>query len=238
MHQLGLFNMLIAIVTVLLLPYLSVTAKEYAWNECSDSSSSSSCKRGCVPGVPGVPGTPGSNGASGLPGNPGVNGAQGPPGTKGETGSTGPQGPPGPLGGSWKQCVFNKLNDGRDNGQVAQCVFNKESDNTGLRVFWNGDFRIFNCDSCCKRWYFTFNGAECTTPGVIEGLLYLWKGRNTQNIHRIRHVEGVCMNIAKGQVTVGFSVGNCPGFGGGVDAYTGWNSLTRIYVEEVPPPQA
>lgn len=75
-------------------------------------------------------------------------------------------------------------------------------DDTGLRVFWNGDFRIYNCDLCCKRWYFTFNGAECTTPGTIEGLLYLWKGKDVENIHRIRHIEGVCMNVAKGQVTV------------------------------------
>lgn len=106
-----------------------------------------------------------------------------------------------------------------------------------MRVFWNGDFRIYNCDLCCKRWYFTFNGAECTTPGTIEGLLYLWKGKDVENIHRIRHIEGVCMNVAKGQVTVGFSVGNCQGYGD-ADAYTGWNSLARIYVEEVPPPQA
>ena len=35
---------------------------------------------------------------------------------------------------------------------------------------------------------------------------------------------------------VGFWVGNFAGYGSAY-AYTGWNSVSRIYVEEVPPPQ-
>ena len=58
-----------------------------------------------------------------------------------------------------------------------------------------------------------------------------------KDLHRPRHIEGVCENIAKGTVRVGFWVGNCAGYGF-ADAYTGWNSVSRIYVEEVPPPQA
>jgi len=42
-----------------------------------------------------------------------------------------------------------------------------------------------------------------------------------------------CNGIHKGRVRVGFWVGNCAGYGS-VDAYTGWDSVSRIYIEEVP----
>ena len=53
---------------------------------------------------------------------------------------------------------------------------------------------------------------------------------------RVRQIEGVCENIHKGEVKVGFWVGNCRGYGD-ADARTAWNSVARIYVEEIPPPQ-
>ena len=58
-----------------------------------------------------------------------------------------------------------------------------------------------------------------------------------KDLHRVRHIEGVCEKIHKGTVRVGFWVGNCAGYKS-ADAYTGWNSVSRMYVEEVPPPQA
>ena len=58
-----------------------------------------------------------------------------------------------------------------------------------------------------------------------------------KNLHRVRQIEGVCEKVQKGRVRVGFWVGKCHGFGSSADAYTGWNSVSRIYVEEVPPPQ-
>ena len=57
-----------------------------------------------------------------------------------------------------------------------------------------------------------------------------------KNLHRVRQIEGVCEKVHKGTVRVGFWVGNCASYGS-ADAYTGWNSVSRIYVEEVPPPQ-
>lgn len=61
---------------------------------------------------------------------------------------------------------------------------------------------------------------------------------NNQNIHRHRHIEGYCDNIAvKGQVRVGFWLGNCAGYGDAADAETGWNAVSRILVEEMPPQQ-
>ena len=122
---------------------------------------------------------------------------------------------------------------------LQECVFKKTSGNTELRVFWSGNLRIYNCNSCCRRWYFTFNGAECSAPAAIDGVVYMESGTSgrRKNLHRPRHIEGVCGKIHKGTVRVGFWVGNCAG-SAAADAYTGWNSVSRIYVEEVPPPQA
>ena len=119
-----------------------------------------------------------------------------------------------------------------------ECIFKKTSATTGLRVFWSGTLRLANCHACCRRWYFTFNGAECSTPGAIDGVVYMIQGNSRRkDLHRVRHIEGVCEKIRKGTVRVGFWVGNCAGYGS-ADAYTGWNSVSRLYVEEVPPPQA
>ena len=121
---------------------------------------------------------------------------------------------------------------------LKECIFKKASDTTGLRVFWSGNLRLYGCHACCRRWYFTLNGAECSTPGAIDGVVYMVYGNGgKKNLHRPRHIEGVCEKIHKGTVRVGFWVGNCAGYGS-ADAYTGWNSVSRIYVEEVPPPQA
>ena len=58
-----------------------------------------------------------------------------------------------------------------------------------------------------------------------------------KNLHRVRQIDGVCEKVHQGRVRVGFWVGKCGGFGN-ADASTAWNSVSRIYVEEVPPPQA
>ena len=117
------------------------------------------------------------------------------------------------------------------------CLFTKNFSDTSLHVYWTGTLRIYNCDDCCKRWYFTFNGAECSGPLPIDGVVYMHKGSG-KNPHRVRHIEGHCNNIHKGKVRVGFWVGNCAGFSGSYDAYTGKNSVSRIFIEEVPKPQA
>ena len=112
-------------------------------------------------------------------------------------------------------------------------MFVKKRDDTYLRVFFGGTLRIYNCNACCKRWFFTFNGAECSDH--IEGVYYMWKGLGREDLHRHRHIEGYCGNIKKGTIRVGFNVGNCHGFGN-ADAYTGYNAVSRIVVEEVPRP--
>ena len=117
------------------------------------------------------------------------------------------------------------------------CVFTKNFSDTALHVYWTGNLRIYKCTACCKRWYFTFNGAECSTPLPIDGVVYMWQG-NTQDLHRVRHIEGHCNNVHKGRVRVGFWVGDCQSGGGNAgDAMTGWRSTSRIFVEEVPKAQ-
>lgn len=207
-------------------------------------------------GIPGLPGKPGDQGPAGRDGRDGINGlngvqgqpgrdgvpgrdgAQGPLGLKGEGGPQGPVGPPGSgsTSANWKECVWKK-EDGKDNGKIMDCMFVKKSSGTALRVYYGGNLRIYSCDRCCKRWYFTFNGTECSGPMAIDGVFYLLKGANAhEDLHRHRHIEGHCLNIPKGNVRVGFWVGNCHGYGN-ADASTGWNSVSRIYVEEVSPPQ-
>lgn len=185
------------------------------------------------PGKTGPQGSPGVNGREGDKGNPG---AHGPPGQKGERGESGRPGSPGLMPvKNWKECAWN-TDDGKDNGLIKDCVFTKNFSDTALHVSWTGNLRVYKCTICCKRWYFTFNGAECSAPLPIDGIVYMWSGNN-QDLHRVRHIEGHCNNIHKGKVRVGFWVGNCrtsrPG-----DAHTGWQSVSRIFVEEVPRAQS
>ena len=116
-----------------------------------------------------------------------------------------------------------------------QCTLNKQHSYTSLRVVFQGALRITGCTNCCKRWYFTFNGNECRQPFAIDAIIY--HSANI-NIHRSTTVEGYCGGIGQGAVNVGFSVGNCWGGSKSGDAYTSWNSVSRIIIEEVPPPQS
>ena len=46
---------------------------------------------------------------------------------------------------------------------IQDCVFTKNFSQTSLHVAWTGDLRVTSCTDCCRRWYFTFNGAECSS---------------------------------------------------------------------------
>ena len=82
------------------------------------SSSNCGCGGCCAPGIPGIPGTPGPAGQSGPQGPTGPTGPAGAQGPKGDQGAQGIQGPTGPRG-PWKQCAFNKLNNGADSGLIV-----------------------------------------------------------------------------------------------------------------------
>ena len=100
-------------------------------------------------------------------------------------------------------------------------------------MFYEGNLRSYG-SRICNRWYFTFDGAECAKPETTEAVD--WVGTTTVDVHRHRHIEGYCNQVPKGHIRVGFWIGQCEGYSLG-DGYSGWNSMSRILIEEVPPPQ-
>ena len=62
------------------------------------------------------------------------------------------------------------------------CIFTKKKDNTALRVVFQGNIYLGSCSSCCKRWFITFNGAECSGPLPID--VAIWIGNKDENNHR------------------------------------------------------
>ena len=121
---------------------------------------------------------------------------------------------------------------------LQECTFNKLTSDTSLKVSFQGNLRV-NGNGMCNRWYFKFNGNECSGPMTIEALVYnRWSSGNTNNdlLHH-RSFEGYCENIPQGAVRVELWVGKCNSNTLG-DAYTGWNSVSRIITEEVSRPQS
>ena len=111
------------------------------------------------------------------------------------------------------------------------CQFTKIKDNTTLHVVFQGNIYLGGCGSCCKRWFITFNGAACSAPLPIDAALWIPNG-NT-NDHRHGAIEGCCDNIRKGDIRVGINIGNCPNYGNS-NGNTGWMSVSRLIIEEVP----
>ncbi|XP_070823143.1 collagen triple helix repeat-containing protein 1-like isoform X2 [Chaetodon trifascialis] len=188
----------------------------------------------CMQGPAGLPGREGNPGTNGIPGTPGIPGRDGQKGEKGECINEIFEEPWRP---NYKQCAWNSLNYGIDLGKVADCTFTKLRSDSAVRVLFSGSLRLKCKSACCQRWYFTFNGAECTGPLPIESIIYLDQGspelNSTINIHRTSSVEGLCEGVKAGLVDVAVWVGTCADYPRG-DASTGWNSVSRIIIEELP----
>ena len=98
--------------------------------------------------------------------------------------------------------------------------------------------RVAGTSSKCNRWYFKFNGNECSGPMTIEAVVYnYWPSGNPNLLHH-RSFEGYCENIPQGAVRVELWVGQCGRSYTLGDAETGWNSVSRIMIEEVSRPQS
>ena len=98
--------------------------------------------------------------------------------------------------------------------------------------------RVLGNNDKCNRWYFKFNGNECSGPMTIEAVVYnYWPSGNPNLLHH-RSFEGYCENISQGAVRVELWVGQCSGGYHLGDARTGWNSVSRIMIEEVSRPQS
>ncbi|XP_066289697.1 collagen triple helix repeat-containing protein 1-like [Branchiostoma lanceolatum] len=117
--------------------------------------------------------------------------------------------------------------------QPQECAFNKVSPTSALRLTWSGALRVLSASACCKRWFFTLNGSECSDPVPIDGVM-LTNGAGSISIHRVSTIDGLCFNLPAGPVTVALNVGECaaPAYPNS-DAYTGLNSYSRIIVEEL-----
>ena len=113
-----------------------------------------------------------------------------------------------------------------------ECSFNKLQSNTALKVSYQGNIRVYAIGGC-NRWYFKFNGNECSGPMTIDSVVYTDFYGQQPNVHRNHFFEGYCENIARGTVSVELWVAECSQG----NAYTGWNSVSRIMIEEVPPSQ-
>ena len=117
------------------------------------------------------------------------------------------------------------------------CLFNKLQSDTAIKVSFQGNTRVYGSSSKCNRWFFKFNGNECSGPMTIEAVVYNdWPSGNLNLLHH-RSFEGYCENIPQGTVGVELWVGQCPGNTLG-DAYTGWQSVSRIMIEDVSKPQS
>ncbi|TRY95788.1 hypothetical protein DNTS_018336 [Danionella cerebrum] len=154
----------------------------------------------------GVPGVQGRDGNPGINGIPGTPGIPGRDGLKGEKGECVSERFEDPWKPNFKQCAWNSLNYGIDLGKIAECTFTKQRSDSALRVLFSGSLRLKCKTACCQRWYFTFNGAE---------------------------LEGLCEGVQAGLVDIGIWVGTCADYPRG-DASTGWNSVSRVIIEEMP----
>ena len=122
---------------------------------------------------------------------------------------------------------------------LQECTFNKLTSDTSLKVSFQGNLRVRG-NTKCNRWYFKINGNECSRPVTIEALVYnYWLPSGNTNHDQLHHrsFEGYCENIPQGAVRVELWVGQCSGYTLG-DAWTGWNSVSRIMIEEVSRPQS
>ena len=118
---------------------------------------------------------------------------------------------------------------------LQSCVFKKARSSSALRVTYQGDMRLEICSNrrCCRRWFITINGKECSSPAPIEVAIHAG-GDSNVNLHRPATIDGICSDIPKGNLTVGLSVGNCKNwpYDEG-NAHTCWGSC-RLIIEEIP----
>ena len=79
--------------------------------------------------------------------------------------------------------------------------------------------------------------SETVAAAVSDGSspidVVIWIRNKDEDNHRPGAIEGYCDNIHKGNIRVGINIGNCPGYGNS-NGHTGWISVSRLIIEEVP----
>ena len=89
---------------------------------------------------------------------------------------------------------------------IIELYFQQKVQHFTSRVFYEGNLRSYG-NGVCNRWYFTFDGAECTKPATIQGIVSVRS--TTLNPYRHRHIEGYCNEVPKGHILVGLWIGKC-----------------------------
>lgn len=145
---------------------------------------------------------------------------------------------------NWVQCVTNTpLNTNVTNDTVMDCTFTKQRNDTVLKIAWDGNIAVEGCIDCCMRWFLTVNGEECTDPGPIDGSIRqdLSSGVFTSQFDTRRPVTiaGICRGtsaalLPSGTYTIGLIVRECQNFLGTFNVFTGYNSVSRFIIEEIP----
>jgi len=120
---------------------------------------------------------------------------------------------------------------------MQDCLFNKLQSDTAIKVSFQGVMRVSGFGVKCNRWFFKFNGSECSGPWTIDAVLYSRWPSSVPNLLYHRSFEGYCENIPQGATRVELWVGQCSGETLG-DAHTGYSSVSRIIIEEVARPQS
>ena len=144
----------------------------------------------------------------------------------------------------WEHCSAQAINSPAVNTTIMSCTFEKTHSNSSIRVTWNGNLAVENCTSCCMRWYVTINGMECANPGPIDAAIKQdLSGVRIPlpfDLHRPASVSGICQGTAPGGYldpgvyTVGLTAGICDGYSQTYSVLTGYNSVSRFIIEEVP----
>ena len=124
-----------------------------------------------------------------------------------------------------------------------ECTFSKQSNDTVLKVTWEGNIAVEDCTTCCMRWFITIDDGECADPGPIDAVI--WQDLSTGplsvqfDLRRPGTVAGICRGneggwLSPGEYTIGLTVGQCDDFLESFSVLTGYNSVSRFIIEEVP----
>ena len=117
------------------------------------------------------------------------------------------------------------------------CSFKKLLSDTALKVSFQGNTMVGGSGIKCNRWFFKFNGNECSGPVKIEAAVFNYWPSGNPSLYHHRSFEGYCENVPQSAVRVELWIGQCSGQTLG-SARTGWNSESRIIIEEVSRPQS
>ena len=124
-----------------------------------------------------------------------------------------------------------------------ECTFTKQSNDTVLKVAWDGNIALEGCITCCMRWFITIDDEECADPGPIDAAIFqdLSGPQSVQfDLRRPGTVAGICRGgeggwLSPGEHTIGLSVGQCETLlPVTYNVLTGYNSVSRFIIEEVP----